>query len=90
MSAAERVEEENVREMLTAEQVLERIPVSRTTLFRLEKDELFPQGQAVTPHRKLWFKDEVIAWQKALQDPDSELYKTVRLRALKKTPKDDG
>jgi len=80
MSAAERVEEENVREMLTAEQVLERIPVSRTTLFRLEKDELFPQGQAVTPHRKLWFKDEVIAWQKALQDPDSELYKTVRLR----------
>jgi len=89
MSAAERVEEENVREMLTAEQVLERIPVSRTTLFRLEKDELFPQGQAVTPHRKLWFKDEVIAWQKALQDPDSELYKTVRLRALKKTPKGD-
>lgn len=84
MSAAERVEEENVREMLTAEQVLERIPVSRTTLFRLEKDELFPQGQAVTPHRKLWFKDEVIAWQKALQDPDSELSKAVKLRAVKK------
>jgi predicted DNA-binding transcriptional regulator AlpA len=39
---------DEVREMLTAEQVLARIPVSRTTLFRLERDKLFPQGQAIT------------------------------------------
>jgi prophage regulatory protein len=77
--------EESVREMLTAEQVLERIPISRTTLFRLEKDKLFPLGQAITPHRKLWFKDEVIAWQRALQDPDSALSKAVKLRAVKRT-----
>ena len=59
---------EPVRKMLTAEQVLERIPVSRTTLFRLERDRLFPQGIAITPHRKLWFEDEVAAWQKHAQD----------------------
>jgi prophage regulatory protein len=75
--------QEHVREMLTAEQVLQLIPVSRTTLFRLERDKLFPQGQAITPHRKLWFKDEVIAWQRDLQDPDSALSKSVRLRAAK-------
>jgi len=80
-------EAEKVREMLTAEQVLAMIPVSRTTLFRLERDKLFPQGQAVTPHRKLWFKDEVIAWQKDLQDPDSALSQTVRLRPKARSSK---
>ncbi len=75
---------DQVREMLTAEEVLSAIKISRTTLFRLERDKLFPQGQAITPHRKLWFKDEVIAWQKALQDPDSALAQAMRLRAVKK------
>ena len=84
MTMTNEVESEAVREMLTAEQVLDRIPISRTTLFRLERDKLFPQGQAITPHRKLWFRDEVIAWQKALQDPDSELSRAVRLKAVKK------
>ena len=86
MTMAEDVE--HVREMLTAEQVLEMIPVSRTTLFRLERDGLFPQGQAITPHRKLWFKDEVIAWQRALQDPDSALAKAIRAREKKKDKPD--
>lgn len=83
MSMTSEVETENVREMLTAEDVLDRIPISRTTLFRLERDKLFPQGQAITPHRKLWFKDEVIAWQKELQNPDSPLSMAVRLKAAK-------
>lgn len=73
-------EQENVRVMLTAEQVLELIPISRTTLFRLEKDHRFPQGIAITPHRKLWFKDEVVAWQKDLQDPNSALAQYMRGR----------
>jgi prophage regulatory protein len=74
---------DELREMLTAEQVLAMIPVSRSTLFRLERDQLFPRGSAITPHRKLWFKDEVIAWQQALQDPASALAKTLRLRSVK-------
>jgi hypothetical protein len=33
-----------------------------------------PQPSRGAPARSLlWFQDEVIAWQKALQDPDSEL-----------------
>src|SRR4051794_32868069 len=76
---------EQVREMLTAEQVLAVIPISRTTLFRLENDKLFPQGQLLTPHRKLWFKDDVIAWQRDLKNPDSDLAKAVRQRQQKKT-----
>jgi len=76
-------QKDDVREMLTAEQVLAVIPVSRTTLFRLERDKLFPQGQAITPHRKLWFKDEVVGWQKALQGADSELSQAMRARRVK-------
>jgi len=80
------LQRDEVREMLTAEQVLARIPVSRTTLFRLERDKLFPQGQAITPHRKLWFKDEVVGWQTALQDPDSALSQAMALRAKRSKP----
>jgi prophage regulatory protein len=76
----DQIKKEEVREMLTAEQVLALIPISRTTLFRLERDKLFPQGQAITPHRKLWFQDEVITWQKALQDPCSALAQAMRAR----------
>jgi prophage regulatory protein len=72
-----------VREMLTAEQVLKAIPFSRTTLFRLERDRLFPQGQAITPHRKLWFKDEIVAWQRDVQDPTSALHQAMHERTVK-------
>jgi hypothetical protein len=44
---------------------------------------MFPQGQAITPHRKLWFQDEVVAWQKALQDPDSALSQAMATRATR-------
>ncbi|MEY9493697.1 helix-turn-helix transcriptional regulator [Bradyrhizobium elkanii] len=55
-----------IRQMLTAEQVLEKIPVSRSKLHRMEHDGRFPRGHMMGPHRKLWFADEVIAWQKSL------------------------
>jgi predicted DNA-binding transcriptional regulator AlpA len=70
-----------LRKMLTAEQVLELIPVCRSTLFRLGRDKLFPRGQAITPHRKLWFEDEVVTWQQDLQDSDSALAHAMRSRA---------
>jgi prophage regulatory protein len=76
-------EDNKPRKMLNAEQVLERIPVSRTTLFRLERDKFFPQGVAITPHRKLWFEDEVAAWQKAVQDPCSALSQAMNARRTK-------
>ncbi|GAB9179393.1 helix-turn-helix transcriptional regulator [Bradyrhizobium diazoefficiens] len=76
-------ENEDVREMLTAEQVLALIPISRTTLFRLERDNVFPKGEVITPHRKLWFKDEVIAWQRDLRDPTSALSQAVHARNSK-------
>lgn len=78
--------ESAVRPMLTAEQVLARIPVSRTTLFRLERDGFFPKGAPIAPHRKLWFEDEIVAWQRALQDPHSPLSEAMNARRTRAKP----
>src|SRR5262245_36416517 len=78
--------DDEIREMITAEEVLGLIHISRTTLWRLEMEGLFPQGILLTPHRKLWFKDEVIKWQRDLQDPNSDLSRRIRERDDIATP----
>jgi prophage regulatory protein len=58
---------ESARPMLVLSQVLRIVPVGRTTLFRMERDGRFPPSYLVSPNRRAWFEDEVIAWQKALK-----------------------
>jgi prophage regulatory protein len=57
---------EGLRRMLDVDQVLAVIPVSRTTLFRMERDHAFPPSHAISPGRRAWYEDEVLAWQRAL------------------------
>jgi prophage regulatory protein len=54
---------EKPRKMLNEKQVLELIPVARATLYRMEKDHRFPQSFYISPNRRVWFEDEIIAWQ---------------------------
>lgn len=56
------------RRMLTEKQVLEIIPVSRTTLFRMEKADRFPKSTYISPNRRVWFEDEVVAWQNVIDE----------------------
>lgn len=58
----------SLRRMLTEQMVLEEIPISRTTLYRLERAGKFPRSVYVSPNRRLWFRDEVAAWQRAIND----------------------
>ena len=51
------------RRMLNEKQVLGIIPVSRTTLHRMVKADRFPRSTYISPNRKVWFEDEVVAWQ---------------------------
>jgi predicted DNA-binding transcriptional regulator AlpA len=51
--------------MLNVGQVLAIVPVSRTTLWRLESQKKFPPGHMVLG-TKLWFADEIAAWQDGL------------------------
>jgi predicted DNA-binding transcriptional regulator AlpA len=56
------------RRMLNEKQVLEIVPVGRTTLFRLEKAGRFPKSTYISPNRRVWFEDEIIAWQNAVDE----------------------
>ena len=56
------------RRMLNEDQVLKIIPVSRTTLFRLGKSGRFPKGTFISPNRRVWFEDEIVSWQNAVDE----------------------
>lgn len=56
------------RRMLNEAQVLAIIPVSRTTLFRLTKSGRFPKGTYISPNRRVWFQDEIVGWQNAVDE----------------------
>jgi prophage regulatory protein len=56
------------RRMLCEKQILEIVPVGRTTLYRMEKAGRFPKGTYISPNRRVWFEDEVVAWQNAVDE----------------------
>nr|WP_249812350.1 AlpA family phage regulatory protein [Bradyrhizobium sp. 151] len=45
--------------MLSVEQVLEILPLSRTTLFRMERDGVFPPSLSTSAGKRDWYADEV-------------------------------
>jgi predicted DNA-binding transcriptional regulator AlpA len=56
------------RHMLSEKQVLEIIPVGRSTLYRMEKAGRFPRSTYISPNRRVWFEDEIVAWQAAVNE----------------------
>jgi prophage regulatory protein len=56
------------RRMLTETQVLDIVPVGRTTLFQMVKAGRFPKGTYISPNRRVWFADQITAWQNALDE----------------------
>src|SRR6476661_4201727 len=80
MTVAERAEAETdggaapdkagPRRMLNEKQVLEIVPVGRTTLYRMEKAGRFPRSTYISPNRRVWYEDEIIAWQNAVDEFD--------------------
>ena len=56
------------RRMLNEKHVLEIVPVGRTTLYRMEKTGKFPRSTYISPNRRVWFEDEIVAWQNAVDE----------------------
>jgi prophage regulatory protein len=56
------------RRMLNEKQVLEIIPVGRTTLYRMEKAVRFPRSTYISPNRRIWYGDEIVKWQNAVDE----------------------
>lgn len=51
------------RRMLTLEQVLEKVPVGKSTLRRMIKNKEFPGPHFISPRKMVWYDDEVEDWQ---------------------------
>ena len=58
------------RRMLNEKQVLEIVPVGRTTLYRMEKTGRFPKSTYISPNRRVWFEHEIVAWQHSVNELD--------------------
>jgi predicted DNA-binding transcriptional regulator AlpA len=58
------------RRMLNEKQVLDIVPLSRTSIYRLEKVGKFPRSTYISANRRVWFADEIIAWQNAVDEFD--------------------
>ena len=54
------------RTMLEFDEVLEIIPVSRSTLVRMLARGTFPPGHYLSPNRRVWYEDDILAWQQKL------------------------
>jgi prophage regulatory protein len=51
------------RRMISEKQILELIPIARSTLQNWEREGLFPKSVPIGPNRKAWYADEVAEWQ---------------------------
>jgi prophage regulatory protein len=56
------------RRMLREEEILEIIPVSRSTLWRMEKTGTFPKATYISANRPCWFEDQIIEWQNTVNE----------------------
>jgi predicted DNA-binding transcriptional regulator AlpA len=61
-------DEPRLRPMLTERMVLDLVPISRSTLFRLEREGKFPRSVYVSANRRFWFRDQVAAWQATVDE----------------------
>jgi predicted DNA-binding transcriptional regulator AlpA len=59
-----------LRRMMSEQEVLAAIPISRTTLFRLMKAGKFPRAVYVSANRRIWFERDVANWQAAIEAVD--------------------
>jgi predicted DNA-binding transcriptional regulator AlpA len=54
------------RKMMTMDEVLQLIPVGKSTLKRMIKNGEFPPGNYITPNKRVWYEDTVLLWQRSL------------------------
>jgi prophage regulatory protein len=58
------------RRMLTIDEVLQIVPVTRGTIYNMEKQGRFPKSHYISDNRRVWFEDEIVAWQESVGGDD--------------------
>jgi predicted DNA-binding transcriptional regulator AlpA len=62
---------DGIRQMISMSEVLKRIPLSRSTIERKQKEGTFPKSYPIAPMRVGFFLDDIIEWQKQLTDKNA-------------------
>ena len=57
-----------LRKMLDLNGVLRIVPIARSTLLRMVKRKQFPQPTYISENRRVWYEDQIIAWQKVVDN----------------------
>jgi predicted DNA-binding transcriptional regulator AlpA len=76
--------------MLLEEQALDIIPVSRSTLWRLERAGKFPRATYISANRRCWYEDEIIRWQETVNEFQPNRGRGKGRRAAKPAQPDPG
>lgn len=58
--------EERPRRMIDIDKVLDIVPMSRATLYRMVEQKKFPPSTCIGGKLRFWYEDEIVAWQKQL------------------------
>jgi predicted DNA-binding transcriptional regulator AlpA len=61
-------EKKELRRMLDLNEVLKIVPIARSTLLRMVKLKQFPQPTFISENRRVWYEDQIIAWQKVVDN----------------------
>jgi predicted DNA-binding transcriptional regulator AlpA len=61
------------RKMLTIDEVVSIVPVTKKTIYQMQRDGRFPRSHplfpgAKGPQRRFWYADEIRAWQNKLEE----------------------
>ena len=56
------------RKMLLEGQVLDIVPISRSTLWRMERAGKFPRSTFISSNRRVWFEDQIVDWQNSVDE----------------------
>ena len=57
-----------LRKMLSLNEVLAIVPIARSTLLRMVRLKQFPQPIHISENRRVWYADQIIAWQEQVEN----------------------
>lgn len=59
---------EHPRRMLSETEVLALVPLSRTSIWRLQRAGKFPAATYVSANKRIWFEDQIVRWQREVDE----------------------
>jgi prophage regulatory protein len=75
------------RTMLELNEVLQIVPVSKSTLLRMLSEGRFPPAHYISPNRRVWYEDDILHWQATLNGTVSSRKRSKPKRAKRKARK---